>query len=87
MIKWMRPSGTVLETGEGENIVKFAAQWGWKRLSEDLIETPDDELSVFATKDEIEAYVLEKTGVDIDKRGSLDTVKEKARAVLNGNGE
>ena len=87
MIKWMRPSGSIIETDEGENIVKFAKLWGWKRLSADLVETPDDELSVFTTKDEIEAYVLEKTGVDIDKRGSLDTVKDKARAVLNGNSE
>ena len=86
MIKWMRPSGSTIETGEGENIVKFAEQWGWTRVLEDPVRT-SDELSGFTTKDEVEAYVLEKTGVDIDKRGSLDTVKDKARAVLNGNSE
>lgn len=86
MIKWMRPSGSIIETGEGENIVKFAAQWGWTRVLKDPV-IPNDELSAFTTKDEVEAYVLEKTGVDIDKRGSLDTVKDKARAVLNGNSE
>ena len=85
MIKWMRPSGSIIETGEGENIVKLAEQWGWIRA--DKAPVADDELSIFTTKDEVEAYVLEKTGVDIDKRGSLDTVKDKARAVLNGNSE
>lgn len=35
------------------------------------------------SKDEVELLVKEKTGVDIDKRGSLETVKEKALAVLN----
>lgn len=34
-------------------------------------------------KDEVEQFVKDMTGVDIDKRGSLDTVKEKALAVLN----
>lgn len=86
MIKWMRPSGSIIETGEGENIVKLAEQWGWARVLKDPA-IPNDELSAFTTKDEVEAYVLEKTGVDIDKRGSLDTVKDKARAVLNGNSE
>jgi hypothetical protein len=86
MIKWMRPSGSIIETGEGENIVKFAEIWGWVCANESLA-VPDDELSMFTTKDEVEAYILKKTGVDIDKRGSLDTVKDKARAVLNGNSE
>ena len=27
MIKWMRPSGSIIETDEGENIVKFAKLW------------------------------------------------------------
>ena len=87
MIKWMRPSGSIIETGEGDNIVKFAKKWGWVRADKAPKPVTDDELSIFTTKDEVEVYVLEKTGVDIDKRGSLDTVKAKARAVLNGNSE
>lgn len=43
-------------------------------------------LDALKSKDEIEAYVKEKTGVDIDKRGSFETVKEKAKAVLNESG-
>lgn len=45
-----------------------------------------DVLDELTSKDEIEVYVKEKTGFDIDKRGSLETVKEKAKAVLNESG-
>lgn len=31
MIKWIRPSGNILETGEGEGIEKYAKDHGWKR--------------------------------------------------------
>jgi len=31
MIKWIRPSGSILETGEGEGIEKYAKANGWKR--------------------------------------------------------
>lgn len=84
MIKWKRPSGSIIETGEGENIVKFAKDSGWVAVGS---EAPKDALSEMETKEEIEAYVLSETGIDIDKRGSLKTVREKARALINGNGE
>lgn len=80
MITWKRPSGSTLETGEGANIEKFAKLWGWVKVGSN-----DCSLDAMTSKDEIEAYVLDATGVDIDKRGSLDTVKAKARAVLDGN--
>jgi hypothetical protein len=35
------------------------------------------------SKDDVEALVKEKAGIDIDKRGSLETVKEKAMVALN----
>lgn len=39
-----------------------------------------------ADKDAVESYVKENFGVDIDKRGSLETVKDKALAVINESG-
>ena len=83
MITWKRPSGSTLETGEGANIEKFAKLWGWVKVGSQS--SNDCPLDAMTSKDEIEAYVLDATGVDIDKRGSLDTVKAKARAVLDGN--
>jgi hypothetical protein len=84
MIEWKRPSGSIIKTGEGESIIKFAKAWGWVRADS---KEPEDKISGMMSKDEVEAYILSETGIDIDKRGSLKTVKEKARALINGNGE
>lgn len=82
-------------SGTKENPVKVVCNCdGFEILSKvgfvkDLSEIQDikvDKIDNLANKDEIEAYVKEKTGVDIDKRGSLETVKEKAKAVLNESG-
>lgn len=43
-------------------------------------------VSGFLDKDAVESYIKEHFGVDIDKRGSLETVKEKALAVINESG-
>lgn len=40
----------------------------------------------FLDKDAIESYIKENFGVDVDKRGSLETVKDKALAVINESG-
>lgn len=37
-------------------------------------------------KDAVESYIKECFGVDLDKRGSLETVKDKALAVINESG-
>ena len=79
MIKWLRPSGTTIETAEGENIESFAKQNGWVRVN------ASDPLAGLESKEEVFNYVLDKTGISIDKRGSLDTVKAKASSALNGN--
>lgn len=39
-----------------------------------------------ADKDAVESYIKQNFGVDIDKRGSLETVKDKALAVVNESG-
>lgn len=38
-------------------------------------------------KDEIESLLMSTIGVDLDKRGSLETVKEKAMAALKGHSD
>lgn len=43
-------------------------------------------IMAMSDKDDIEKYVLRVTGVDLDKRGSIETIKEKALKVLaDGN--
>lgn len=39
-----------------------------------------------ADKDAVESYIKQNFGADIDKRGSLETVKDKALAVVNESG-
>jgi len=43
-------------------------------------------VSEMTSKNDIEEYVKKKTGIDLDKRGSLETVREKAKAALNESG-
>lgn len=71
---------------------------GWDLLQsagfvKDMADLPDDKpvksesfVDTATSKDDIESYVKLKTGVDIDKRGSLETVKAKAKAALNESG-
>lgn len=35
MIKWIRPSGSAIETGESEDTIAFAKLNGWKRVKLD----------------------------------------------------
>ena len=85
-MKWLRPSGTIIETGDGEGIRAYAEANGWVPADEASQNEIPDELFLFEAKEEVFNYVLEKTGISIDKRGSLDTVKGKARVAL-GNRE
>lgn len=50
-----------------------------------ICEPKSHELAIMSleTKDDVESYVKLHFQVDIDKRGSLDTVKEKAMGVVN----
>lgn len=62
---------------------------GWRKTPEELeVKAPDPEEHIIglADKDAVESYVKENFGVDIDKRGSLETVKDKALAVINESG-
>lgn len=42
-----------------------------------------ERINAMQSKDEVEALIKEKFQIDIDKRGSLETVKEKALAIIN----
>lgn len=65
---------------------------GWRKTPEELKadeqEPEGHELHIIGLgdKDAVESYVKEHFGVDIDKRGSLETVKDKALAVINESG-
>ena len=83
MIKWKRPSGSIIETRDGEEIIISAKSWGWVRVDE--LKTENDALRDMTEKEEIASYVLEETGIELDKRGGIDKVKEKARLLLDGN--
>lgn len=61
---------------------------GWKKCEPEALpeKTPaEHELHVMGllSKDEIEEYVKAYFGVDLDKRGSLETVAEKAIGIIN----
>jgi len=51
-------------------------------------ETENHELNIIGldSKDAVESYVKKHFSVEIDKRGSLETVKDKALAVINESG-
>ena len=55
---------------------------GWVDNSEKLTKVESDPLDGM-DKDQIEAYVKDLTGIDIDKRGGLKAVKRKAQEALD----
>ena len=64
MIKWIKPNGVELETNEHEPNILQAEEYGWKRV--DAEKTPEE-----MTKKELETFVKEKFGVDLDLRKSM----------------
>ena len=102
LITWVRPSGREITTNNRKETIVFAENKGWKLKLDNIepeinIETDvpvelahariESIINAMTDKDSIEAYVLEAKSIDLDKRGSLDTVKEKAIKALNyGNG-
>ena len=56
---------------------------GWLKVTESVDES-NAELKVTESdsKDEIEALIKTLFGIDLDKRGSLETIKEKALAII-----
>lgn len=66
---------------------------GWKKTTEELgeglesieIRLEDFELHVMGMddKEQVSEFIKSHFGVDLDKRGSLDTIKDKAIGVIN----
>ncbi len=83
MIKWIRPSGSEIETGEGKEMEAYAASQGWKRKEAEDTGEPGHPIDEMESKEEISDY-LKSYCVECDMRGSLGKVKEKALIALEG---
>ena len=81
-IKWERPSGLPITLKSTENLTNYAEKAGWK-LANDV-----DHKSVILGMDdkkEIEQYVIDVCGVDINLQGRLNTVQSKAIKAIRGS--
>lgn len=96
MIKWKRQSGSLIETNNRSETIKYALKSGWERLDSDAKEKieaveisvqPDKEVSIASanSKDDLARIVKEKTGKILDKRGSIEKVRVKAEEIISGN--
>ena len=81
MIKWIRPSGSEIETGEGKEMEAYAVSQGWKLKKPEYTEHSSHPIDDMESKEEISNY-LQGAGVECDMRGSLGKVKAKALAAL-----
>ena len=87
MIKWKKPDGGTFKSVECPITIAHFESHGYEQVKEDFvrpIDKGDFRLDLQSCKDktEIENLVIELTGIDIDKRGSIDTVRSKAMKVL-----
>jgi hypothetical protein len=80
-IKWARPSGLPITLKNTENLTDYAERAGWK-LANDV----DHESVILGMDDkkEIEQYVIDVCGVDINIQGKLNTVQKKAIKAIRG---
>lgn len=97
MITWVRQSGSELKTNDFPSTVKYCLSKGFERKDSKPDESdaiyPYNEhkpiIEAMTEKDDIESYVKKISGIDIDKRGSLDTIKAKGLKAIeaweNGN--
>ena len=81
-IDWVRPSGLPITLKNTENLTNYAEQAGWK-----LANDADHESIILAMDDkkEIEQYVIDVCGVDINLQGKLNTVQDKAIKAIRGS--
>jgi len=81
-IEWVRPSGLPITLKNTENLTNYAEQAGWKPVND-----ADHEAVILGMDDkkEIEQYVIEVCGVDINLQGKLNTVQNKAIKAIRGN--
>lgn len=81
-IEWVRATGLPITLKNTENLNNYAKQAGWN-LADDV----DHEAVILGMDDkkDIEQYVIEVCGVDINLQGKLSTVQSKAIEAIRGN--
>ncbi len=70
MIKWIRPSGSEIETGEGKEMEAYGVSQGWKLKEPEYTEDSSHPIDDMESKEEISDY-LKSYCVECDMRGSL----------------
>ena len=85
MIKWIRPSGSVIELADTPNLNDYAESAGWKRDTV-LVQEPIDGLELLS-KNELESQAKELFGVDLDKRKSEKTLRKEMRELVRKSTE
>ena len=84
-IEWIRPSGLSITLQDTENLNKYAINAGWN-LADESVNKSNHEIVILGMDDkkEIEDYVKEIVGIDIDMRGKLSTVQSKGIKAIKG---
>lgn len=82
LTKWVRATGLPITLKNTENLNNYAQQAGWK-----LADNADHEAVILGMDDkkEIEQYVIDVCGVDINLQGRLATVQNKAIEAIRGS--
>ena len=94
-IEWIRPSGTNITTNDEKATILHAESLGWSRANQaaeqketkKIICHLDKHLSIvnaMSDKDSITKYIEDVFATKLDKRGSLETVKNKATTLIAG---
>ena len=99
MAKWIKKSGVEIETNDLPANIAKAEELGWERVDDGDEGTgqgdddPDNDesedvavINSIKTKDELETFVRESYGIELDKRKSLENMKAEAIEQINGNG-
>jgi len=94
-IKWKKPSGVEIVTNDLDATIDMAASLGWELVKDSKPMDGDKghgkpgtmrwhevQINAMNDKSEVAQYVKSVTSQDIDKRGGLDIVKEKATQAL-----
>ena len=71
---------------EAEILDRYLSEFlkdGWAKADESTADDSiESKIAASESKDEIELLIKSKFSVDLDKRGSIETVKEKALAII-----
>lgn len=79
-MKWLRPDGTELDLNEHPLTIAKAESLGWEMQCSEPEEIAA--INAMESKDDVESYVMDLCGIDIDKRGNLESIKAKAIEII-----